>query len=74
METERLSVQAEPDRFATSDEIRAALSFLPDFFVQCEKGSIWEVESDVGGRLMIRTGEEDQESMILLEKLDATPN
>jgi hypothetical protein len=74
MDTERLIVQAGPDRFATNDEIRAALSFLPDFFLECEKGSIWEVESDMGGWVLIRTEEDDQESMILFEKLDATLN
>jgi hypothetical protein len=58
------------DRFATNDEIRAALSSLPGFFVECDKDSLWEVESDLGGTVLVET--EGEEILSLLEKLDTT--
>jgi hypothetical protein len=60
------------DRFATNDEIRAALSSLPGFFVDCDKDTIWEVESDLGGSVLIDT--EHEEILTLLAKLDTTAN
>lgn len=66
-----LDAKAEPDRFSTSDEIRAAISFLPEFFVE-GKNEHWEVASDRGGHVLIEI--EEEEALALLEKLDATTN
>jgi hypothetical protein len=60
------------DRFATNDEVQAALSSLPGFFVECHKDRLWEVESDMGGSILIET--ESQEMLTLLEGLDSTAN
>jgi hypothetical protein len=72
MEMEPFDAKAGPDRFATSEEIRAAISFLPDLFMQSEKDNLWEVPSDLGGRVLIET--EDVEVLTLMEKLDPTAN
>ena len=76
MEIELFDTKVGTDRFATSDEVRAALCFLPDHMVEveCENDEIWEVDSDLGGRVLVRPAEVDEEALILLEKLDATPN
>jgi hypothetical protein len=71
MEMGPFDAKAEPDRFATSDEIRAAISFLPDFFVE-ENIRQWEVASDLGGYVLVNIDE--QEALNLLEKLDTTIN
>jgi hypothetical protein len=63
--------KAGPDRFSTSDEIRAAISFLPDFFVE-ENNKHWEVASDLGGHVLIDI--EEEEALTFLEKLDTTAN
>jgi hypothetical protein len=60
------------DRFSTCDEIRAALSCLPDFFLEAPTETVWEVESDLGGRVLIET--DDAEVLTLLEKLDPAVN
>jgi hypothetical protein len=60
------------DRFATDDEIRAALSSLPGFFAECDKDKIWEVESDLGGSVLIDT--EREEILTLLDNIDTTAN
>ena len=72
MELGSVDAQAKPDRFSTSDEIRAALSFLPDFFMENAKDVLWEVESDLGGHVLIET--EDEAVMTLVEDLDTRPN
>ena len=72
MTLERFDGKAGLDRFATNDEIRAALSSLPGFFVDCDKDNIWEVESDLGGSVLIDT--EHEEFLTLLAKLDTTAN
>ena len=72
METRFVDAPAKPDRFSTSDEIRAALSFLPDFYMENAKGVLWEVESDLGGHVLIDT--EHEAIMTLLEELDTRPN
>jgi hypothetical protein len=64
--------KAGPDRFSTCDEIRAALSFLPDLSPECQSDRLWEVASDLGGHVLIDT--EDPEVLTLLEKLDPTAN
>ena len=63
---------AGPDRFATSAEIRAALSSVSDLFVESEKDALWEVASDLGGYVLIEP--EKEETLTLLEKLDTTAN
>jgi hypothetical protein len=63
---------AGPDRFATTDEIRAALSSVPGLFVESERDTLWEVASDLGGYVLIET--EEEEILTLLEKLDTTAN
>jgi hypothetical protein len=72
MEIGPFDAKAEPDRFSTSDEIRAALSLLPDFSVEFENDRLWEVASDLGGHVLIEN--EDSEVLTLLEKLDMTAN
>jgi len=72
MEIGPFDAKAEPDRFSTSDEIRAALSFLPDFSVEFENNRLWEVASDLGGHVLIEN--EDSEVLTLLENLDTTAN
>ncbi len=72
MEMGPFEVQTGSDRSSTCDEIRAALSSFPDFFLDTSKDSLWEVESDLGGRVLIET--EDVETLTVLEKLDATVN
>jgi hypothetical protein len=72
MELGSVDAQAKPDRFSTSDEIRAALSFLPDFSMENAKDVLWEVESDLGGHVLIET--EDEAIMTLAEELDTRPN
>lgn len=71
MTIETLEATSGLDRFATDDEIRAALSSLPGFF-ECEKDAFWEVESDLGGSVHVETG--GDEILALLEKLDTTAN
>ena len=71
MTVEPLEATVGLDRFATNDEVRAALSSLPGFF-ECEKDAFWEVESDLGGSVLVETGGE--EILTLLEKLDTTAN
>jgi hypothetical protein len=71
MEMGPFDANAGPDRFSTSDEIRAAISFLPDCFVEGNNRQ-WEVASDLGGHVLVDIDE--QEVSILLEKLDTTTN
>jgi hypothetical protein len=72
MEMKPFGAKAGPDRFATRDEIRAAISFLPDFFMQGPNDSLWEVASDLGGHVRIEVGEE--EGLTLLDSLDSMDN
>jgi hypothetical protein len=72
MEMRPFDAKAEPDRFSTSDEIRAALSFMPGLTVELENDRLWEVASDLGGHVLIET--EDDEVLALLERLDTTAN
>jgi hypothetical protein len=73
MEIELLQAKAGPDRFATCDEVRAALSFLPDFLMDSIKNSFWEVPSDFGGYKLVEINEED-DGMTLYEKLNSLSN
>ena len=72
MEMGPFDVKAGPDRFSTTDEIRAALSSLPDLFADGTNDRPWEVASDLGGYEIIHA--EDDEVLALLEKLDAAAN
>ena len=71
MELGPFDVKAGPDRFSTSDEIRAAISFLPEFFVEGNNKQ-WEVASDLGGHMLIDI--EEEEGLTLQEELDTTAN
>ena len=74
METGPLDPKVGLDRFATMDEIQAALTFLPDFFLPCETDNLLEVPSDRGGYVLI-SNETDAVSVIsLFEKIDTTAN
>ena len=72
METGSFDATAGPDRLSTADEIQAALSFVPDVFMGCAKDQLWEVESDLGGHVLIER--EDDEVLTLLARLDPTAN
>jgi len=72
MEIVPFDANAEPDRFATCEEIREALSFMPDFSVQLRNDRLWEVPSDLGGHVLIEG--EDEKILALLEGLDPTAN
>jgi hypothetical protein len=61
---------AGPDRFSTTDEIRAALSFPPKSLCAEAKEGLWEVASDLGG--YVRIDLENDEGLTLLERLDPT--
>jgi hypothetical protein len=71
MEMGPFDAKAGPDRFSTSDEIRAAISFLPEFFVDGNNKQ-WEVASDLGGHVLIDM--EEEEGLTLQEDLDTTAN
>jgi hypothetical protein len=72
MEIAPFDAKAGPDRFATCDEIRAALSYMPDLSLGLVRSKPWEVASDLGGHVLIES--EDEEVLALLERLDATAN
>ena len=71
MEMGPFDAKAGPDRFSTSDEIRAAISFLPEFFVE-GNNKRWEVASDLGGHVLIDM--EEEEGLTLQDELDTTAN
>lgn len=73
MEIELLDGNSGLDRFATCDEVRAALSLLPQFMLERIKDSFWEVPSDCGGYQLIEINEEG-EDMTLYEKLNSLAN
>jgi hypothetical protein len=64
--------KAGTDRFATCDEVRVALSSMPDFFVECEKDSFWEVASNLDGNPLVENEEEG--ILRLLEEFEMTAN
>jgi hypothetical protein len=72
METELLS-NSGPDRFATCDEVRAALSMLPDFLLDNIRDSFWEVPCDSGGYQLVEINEEE-DGMTMYEKLNSMSN
>jgi hypothetical protein len=73
METELIIASSEPDRFATCDEVRAALSLLPGFLLDNISDSFWEVPSDSGGYTLVEINEEE-DGMTMYEKLNSMTN
>jgi hypothetical protein len=74
MEIGQLDAKAGLDRFATMDEIQAALMVVPDIFVPCETDNYWEIPSDLGGYVRIATEDENASLLSLYEKLDSLPD
>jgi hypothetical protein len=74
MEIGPMDAKAGLDRFATMDEIQAALTVVPDVFLPCETDSFWEIPSDRGGYVRIATEDEDSSLLSLIEKLDSSTN
>jgi len=74
METAPMDAKAGLDRFATMDEIQAALAFLPDVFLPRETDNLWEVPSDRGGHVLISTEADAASVLSLFESLDTTAN
>ena len=72
MNIEPVDAKAGSDRFSTCDEIRAALSSFPEMYLDTSKDNLWEVDSDMGGRVLIET--EETEVMELLERLEGMTN
>jgi hypothetical protein len=54
------------DRLATNEEIRAAVSLLPECFLKNGKERLFEVPSDKGGYVLI---EFDEDGMELVDDL-----
>jgi hypothetical protein len=72
MAMEPLDGIAAPDRFATTDEIRAALWTLREIHVGSVENSLWEVASDAGGLVLLEA--EDVEALSLVDEIGATAN
>lgn len=72
MKVEPFDVSIRPDRLATTDEVRSALSFLPDICVDDENDSGWEVASDLGGYVRIELAGDNL--LTLIEQLDGSAN
>ena len=72
MDRGELSAKAGVDRISTSDEIRAALSLLPDVYVKKVNDKLWEIPSDLGGYVLVDI--EPDEAPALVGKPDATGN
>jgi hypothetical protein len=72
MEMEAFDVDTAPDRFATIDEIRAALRTLPDLYFGFTNGTLWEIASDTGGFVSLEM--EDVEALRSFAKIDAPAN
>jgi hypothetical protein len=73
VETELITANSEPDRFATCDEVRAALSLLPDFLLENITDSFWEVPCDSGGYKLVEINEEE-DGLTMYEKLNSMTN
>ena len=74
MTTGSQDANAGPDRFATMDEIQSALPLLPDVFIPCMTDELWEVQSDLGGYVLMDRETEDASILALVETLDVTAN
>jgi hypothetical protein len=72
MDNGELSAKARIDRISTSDEIRAALSFRPDVYVEKVNDKLWEIPSDLGGYVLVDM--EHDEALTHVEKPDAAGN
>ena len=69
---EPFDVSIRPDRLATNEEIRSALSFVPDICVEDQSDSGWEVASDLGGYVRIELAGDNL--LTLIEQLDGSAN
>ena len=72
MAREPFDADTAPDRFATIDEIQAALRTLPDLYFGFANGTLWEIASDTGG--LVSLEREDLEALSLIGKIDASAN
>jgi len=72
MKMEPFDVSIRPDRLATNDEVRSALSFLPDICMEDQNDSAWEVASDLGG--FVRIDLAGDNLLTLIEQLDGSAN
>ena len=59
------------DRLATSEEIRTAISLLPNYIFEVENETLFEVSSDLGGFVQVNLEEEVLE---LIEGANETVN
>jgi hypothetical protein len=69
MDSGELSAKVGIDRISTSDEIRAALSLLPDVYMEKVNDKLWEIPSDLGGYVLVDM--EHDEARTLVERLNA---
>ena len=74
MEIGPLDANAGLDRFATMDEIQAALTVVPDMSLPCDTESFWEVRSDLGGYIRISTEAEGTSLLSMFEESDTQTN
>jgi hypothetical protein len=72
MDSGELSAKAGIDRISTRGEIRAALSLLPDVYVEKANDKLWEIPFDLGGYVLVDM--EHDEAPTHVEKLDAAGN
>ena len=71
MKLETAEVVTGLDRLATNEEIRMAISLLPDFVPEVGKDSSFEAASDLGGYVHVDMGEQVME---LFEEVKETVN
>ena len=69
MNLELPEIKTGPDRFATAEEIRAAISLFPEQIFELDKDALFEVVSDLGGYVNIDLRGES-EILDLLESPD----
>lgn len=69
MKVEPSGVETGLDRQATSEEIRMAISLLPDYHFEVDKDAFLEICSDRGGYVHVNLEEEVLE---LIEGVDGT--
>ena len=72
MEIRFLDASEGPDRFSTSEEIRAALSMFPNLLIGDTNERVYEVPSDMGGHVLIEF--EEDLTLTLYERTDSTTN
>ena len=72
MEMGPVDAKAGSDRFATCDEIRAALFSLHDLFLESPNENDSEIDSELGGQVLF--GTDDDELLKLLVRLNMPVN